>query len=220
MVLSSLTAGPLDTRILPGAMPPAPLPLLDALGLGWFCLRGEGRREHVAALNLARRTDVEAFAPRIRIRRQSRSGGVAMTTEALFPGYLFARFRYPEEVRRVVSTTGVVGLVTLGGPPPRLPDATIAYLRQHSEPAAAAPLSPVFEEGDWVRIAGGCFQGSEGKVRLAGGGHNRVCILLSLLGQEVEVSVPTTQVLRRADLPDSLAVSLRAAGASGLIAAA
>ena len=201
----------LDTPLCPlTALVPAPMvsprpamlrPLLDACGLGWFCLRAEGRREHLAGINLTRRNEVEAFAPRIRVRREGRVGGVHTTTEALFPGYLFARFNYPEQVRRVVSTTGVRGLVAFGGPPPRLDDATIAHLRQHAQAAAAAPISPVFEEGDWVRVAAGCFRGTEGKVRQSTTGRDRVRVLLSLLGHDVEISLPADQLITRAGRP-------------------
>lgn len=187
-------------------------PLLDACGLGWFCLRSEGRREHVAALNLARRSDVEAFAPRIRVRRECRSGGVATTTEALFPGYLFARFAYPDQVRHVISTTGVLGLVTFGGPPPRMDDVTIDHLRRHAAPVDNAPISPVFEAGDWVRVAAGCFRGTEGRVRELDAGHDRVCVLLSLLGHEVEISMPADQLLGRADVSKSVSDALRPSG--------
>ena len=188
-------------------------PLLDACGLGWFCLRAEGRREHLAALNLARRNGVEAFAPRIRVRREARGGGVRSVTEALFPGYLFAHFSYPEQVRRVVSTSGVLGLVAFGGPPPRLADVTIAHLRQHAQPALAAPVSPVFEEGDWVRVAAGCFRGTEGRVRQSAAGHERVCVLLCLLGHDVEISLPADQLISRTGLPDLVPAALRTARA-------
>ena len=175
-------------------------PLLDACGLGWFCLRATGRREHLTAANLTRRSAIEAFAPRIRVRREGRAGGVHTVTEALFPGYLFARFHYPAQVRRVVSTTDVRGLVAFGGPPPRLDDETIAHLRQQAPPAAAA-LSPVFEEGDWVRIAAGCLRGTEGRVRQSAAGCERVCVLLCLLGHDVEVSLPGDQLINRIGLP-------------------
>jgi transcriptional antiterminator RfaH len=178
-------------------------PLLDACGLGWFCVRSEGRREHVAAANLARGSEVEAFAPRIRVRREARSGGVQVVTEALFPGYLFARFRYPDQVRRVVSTTGVVGLVAFGGPPPRLDDRTIAQLRQTAEAHTAPLLSPVFEQGDWVRVAAGCFRGTKGQVRPSLAGRDRVCVLLSLLGHDVEISLPADQLIRE-DAPSQV----------------
>lgn len=206
------------TSLSPLAVPPAAetrtevlRPLLDACGLGWFCLRAAGRREHLAALNLARRNAIEAFAPRIRVRREIRTGGVRTVTEALFPGYLFARFHYPVQVRRVVSTTDVLGLVAFGGPPPRLDDTTIAHLRQHAMPAAAAPLSPVFEQGDWVRIAAGCLRGTEGRVRQTADGRDRVCVLLCLLGHDVEISLPGDQLISRTGLPGLLPAALRGA---------
>ena len=216
MVVAPLSS--LSPLVSPTVAPPRAeviRPLLDACGLGWFCLRGESRREHLAALNLARRNEVEAFAPRIRLRRESRAG-VQTVTEALFPGYLFARFRYPEQVRRVVSTTGVLGLVAFGGPPPRLDEGTIAQLRQHAPSVAAAPVSPVFEQGDWVRVAAGCFRGTEGRVRQSVSGLDRVCVLLSLLGHEVEISLPADQLIGRTALPKHVPAALRAAGASGL----
>jgi len=193
-------------------------PLIDACGIGWFCLRGETRREHIAATNLARRAEVEAFAPRIRVRRENRSG-IATITEALFPGYLFARFDYPDQVRRVVSTTGVLGLVTFGGPPSRLADETIAHLRHHSEPAATTPISPVFEAGEWVRIAAGCFRGSEGRVRELEPGCDRVCVLLCLLGHEVEISLPASQLIGRDDHSPNVPSALRPSVAGALTAA-
>ena len=187
--------------------------MLDACGLGWFCLRAEGRREHVAALNLARHDEVQAFAPRIRLRREGRAGGVQNVTEALFPGYLFAHFRYPEQVRRVVSTTGVLGLVTFGGPPSRLDAATIARLRQQAEPATTTAVSPVFEEGDWVRVAAGCLRGSEGRVRQSTSGPARVCVLLSLLGHDVEISVPADHLISRTGQAPLAPATLRLAAA-------
>jgi len=167
-------------------------------------------------MNLARRNGVEAFAPRIRLRRQTRAGGVQNVTEALFPGYLFARFSYPEQVRRVVSTSGVLGVVAFGGPPPRLDDSTISQLRQHASPALVAPISPVFEEGDWVRVAAGCFRGTEGRVRQSAMGGDRVCVLLSLLGHEVEISLPADQLISPGTLPRHLPAALRSFAAPSL----
>jgi transcriptional antiterminator RfaH len=189
-------------------------PLLEACGLGWFCLRAEGRREHLAAANLATRAQVDAFAPRIRVRRERRKGGVDTRTEALFPGYVFARFRYPEQVRHVVSTSGVLGLVAFGGPPPRLADATISHLRCHAAPTAPAPLAPVFEEGEWVRVAGGCFRGSEGRVRHLDAAQGRVRVLLSLLGHDVEISLPGDQLIAGTRQLAHVPVALRPATAS------
>lgn len=163
-------------------------------GAGWYCLRVLTHREHVAARNLQQRTGIEVFSPRIRVRRASRRGAVATVTEALFPGYVFARFRYPHEARRVASTPGVVGLVSFGGPPPAVADGVIDRLVTEVRRAAEAPPAAQFEAGAWVRIVTGCFRGSEGRVVGAGGASTRVCVLLDLLGHQIQVSVPGDQL--------------------------
>ena len=181
--------------------------------LQWFCVRSKPKSEHIAAGHLRVIDGVEVYCPRLRFRRMTQRGP-AWFSEALFPGYLFARFRYPEQVRHVVSTTGVIGLVAFGGPPPRLDDGTIAHLRQHAQSAVSAPVSPVFEEGDWVRVAAGCFRGTEGRVRQPASGRDRVCVLLSLLGHDVEISLPADQLISRTTLPKLVPVALRFPGVS------
>ncbi len=184
-------------------------PQFDACASGWYCLRARGRGEQIAAANLVGRVQIDAFAPRIRVRKQDRSGKVNTSTEALFPGYLFARFRYPDQVRHVLSTTGVVGLVAFGGPPPLLPDSMIEHLRRHAGPVGAPELSPVFDEGDWVRVAHGCFRGAEGRVRHTARGQDRVCVLLNFLGHDVEISIPARQLTARGEQPRHVPAELR-----------
>jgi transcriptional antiterminator RfaH len=187
----------------------------------WFCLRAAGRREHLTALALTQRTEIETFVPRIRVRRERRAGGVGTITEALFPGYLFARFRHPEQTRHVVSTNGVLGLVAFGGPPPSIAEDAIAHLRLHAEPQAPALVAaPIFEEGDWVRVAAGCFRGTEGRVRPSVSGQDRVRLLLSLLGHEVEISVPADHLIARASQSVATSAALRTAIRPGSTAAA
>ena len=73
-------------------------------------------------------------------------------------------------------------------------------------------MSPVFEEGEWVRIAAGCLRGSEGRVRQSAAG--RVCVLLNLLGHDVEISLPADQLINRIGLAKLVPVALRAPGRS------
>lgn len=170
----------------PASNAPAPL--------SWFCLRSEAKREHIAAANLSDRVSVEVFAPRIRTVRTTRTGVRASATEALFPGYLFARFTYPHQVRHVVSTTGVAGIVTFGGRPPVVADTVIEHLRREVSVAQNSSVAPLLEEGAWVRILSGCFQYIEGRVLHFDPRCDRVRLLLALLGSEVQVSVSSRQV--------------------------
>jgi len=163
--------------------------------LGWYCLRTQPRREFVAALNLRRRVGVDVFAPRIRVQRRARSGVVSALAEALFPGYLFARFEYPRQFRHVVSTTGVTSVVSFGSQPPVVADHVIEFLRAHVRLAESEQGQPIFTEGTWVRIVGGCFRDVEGRVLSFDAHTDRVRVLLSLLGRDVQVSVMARQLV-------------------------
>ena len=160
----------------------------------WYCLRVMARREHIAARNLNQRTGVSVFSPRIRVRKKLRGDTPAFATEALFPGYVFARFNFPAESRHVASTPGVLGLVSFGGPPPAVADAVIDHLSSEVNRVAASPDAPLFEEGAWVKIVTGCFQGSEGRVMRAHPASTRICVLLKLLGQDIQVSMRGDQL--------------------------
>jgi transcriptional antiterminator RfaH len=192
--------------------PPYPSPVIKTVG--WYCLRVIARREHITARNLEQRTGVPVFAAGIRVRRESRHGPGAWITEALFPGYLFARFGYPHEARHVTSTPGVLALVAFGGPPPVVTDAVIDHLATEVRRAAALPAHPGFTAGAWVRIVTGCFRGSEGRVTHDSGSATRTNVLLTLLGQDIQVSVPADQLQQARDYPDRIPTGLRAPAAA------
>jgi len=168
--------------------------------LAWFCLRTKGRRELTAAVGLRERVGIEVYAPRIRVRRPSRAGGaVATLAEALFPGYIFARFHYAAQSRHVLSCRGVTGIVAIGTEPTPVADDMIAYFQTNVTTAASD--TPILNEGDWVRIVGGCFRAAEGRVLHFDPATDRVRLLLVLLGREIQVSVPARQVLARNSSP-------------------
>ena len=93
----------------------------------WFCLRAQPKREHIAGLCLRQSSEVEVFCPRVRIRKQTNRGPVWFV-EAMFPGYLFARFDYPALHRRVRQGPGVSGFVHFGDRLALLPDELISEI--------------------------------------------------------------------------------------------
>lgn len=141
----------------------------------------------------------------------TRRGAIANITEALFPGYLFARFNYSTQLRHVISTTGVCGIVSFGGRAPAVADQVIDHLRREVSAADKTPVAPVLEQGAWVRILSGCFQYIEGRVLHFDPHSDRVRLLLALLGSEVQVSLPSRHV--------ALTTPVRAPYPSGLMAA-
>lgn len=166
----------------------------------WFCLRAQPRREQLAAQQLMARVGAEVFSPRIRVTRREKSGLVRHIVEALFPGYVFAKFRYPEQVRHVLSTQGVVGLVTVGDRPPQVDEQIITFLREQVEVASADSGTPAIAEGDWVRVVAGAFRNTEGRVLSVDPQTERVRLLLRILGREVHISLSRSAVIPQKDL--------------------
>ena len=66
--------------------------------LQWFCIKCKPRQESAAKRSILRDIGAEVFCPMLRFERARRSGRVRVT-EAMFPGYLFARFNYRNQHR-------------------------------------------------------------------------------------------------------------------------
>jgi transcriptional antiterminator RfaH len=97
----------------------------------WFCLKTQPKHEHVAATGLRRQLNVSCFAPRLRYRKMTRRGAVWFV-EAMFPGYLFAEFIYPEQHRRVEYSPGIQGTVQFGDYIATIDSETVAALQQQA----------------------------------------------------------------------------------------
>lgn len=163
-------------------------------GPQWFCLRSHVKHEHIAAQHLSRFEGVESFLPRIRFRRARRQGPV-WVTEALFPNYLFARFRWHTQVRLVRHAPGVSDVVHFGKRWPTVPDSVMEELRSrfgnNSVQVIGASLSP----GDEVRISGGALHGLAGVITRIMPARERVAVLLEFLGRQTAVEIPAGSVL-------------------------
>jgi transcriptional antiterminator RfaH len=150
-------------------------------GLAWYCIRSRRKQEHVAAAHVRVLADVKVFCPRIRFRRPTRCGPV-WVTEALFPGYFFARFSLGEMLLRVRSAHGVSSIVRFGEWYPEVADSIIEELRVETDDRVigGSPLVP----GDRVRLVGGALAGLEAVVTQVLPGNERVRLLLEFLGRE------------------------------------
>jgi transcriptional antiterminator RfaH len=190
---------------------PAPEP-------AWFCVQTQSKREHIAASNLRQDAHVEVFLPRIRYRHSTRRGP-AWVTEALFPGYLFARFPLPSLLRHVQSLRGVRGVVHFGHRWPSIPDAVIAELRSIVGDEEIKILSPGLNAGDSVEVAAGVFQGFQALVARVIPQRQRVSVLLDFLGRQTAVELNTNQVVpNTATLRAGVSESDQAPSSSGRMA--
>ncbi len=161
-------------------------------------MRSQLKREHIAARHLRQLPEIAVLLPRIRFRRATRQGTV-WVTEALFPGYLFARFEWRATLRIVHHAPGVAGVVHFADRWPTIPDEVIENLRAAIGEEEIHEIPSGFSPGDAVRIAGGAFHGLEAVVKQALPSRQRVLVLLDFLGRQTAVEVPVASVLRVAD---------------------
>lgn len=161
---------------------------LEQEAAGWYCLRSRLKQERLAAQCLWSQSGIEAFAPRIRFRRRTRRG-LVWFVEAVFPGYLFARFVLCEQGRLVMATMGVAGIVRFGEHVPSVTDAVIGDLRSAMDDDGVGLIEDTVQPGDEVTVAVGPFMGLAGLVKKYYHPAGRVRILLEFMGRSTEVEV-------------------------------
>jgi transcriptional antiterminator RfaH len=165
-------------------------PPSSLLQFAWRCIRTQPKREHIAAGRLELLAGVEVFCPRIRFQRKTKRGKVWFE-EALFPGYLFARFDMLTMFRAVSSAYGVRGLVRFAGECAKVPDFVVEALRAEM---TAGPVilikEPAMKAGDRAVMVEGAMRGLRAVVTQVLPGGERVKILMELMGTAVEAEVP------------------------------
>jgi transcriptional antiterminator RfaH len=160
----------------------------------WFCLRAEPKREHLAVRALQRRFGIECLSPRLRFRKLTRRGPVWFV-EAMFPGYLFAKFVYSAQHRAIESSHGIRGIVRFGDRLATLPEDTVAALRLKTGADEVVTVDSAPKIGEPVHIVEGPFQGLEVVVTQVLPAKERIRVLLEFLGRSLEMEVPAAKVL-------------------------
>lgn len=164
-------------------------------GEEWYCLRSLPKQEHIATANLKGMiSGIDVFCPRLRIRRRCHRGAVWFV-EALFPGYLFARFNPDTSMQAVKFVPGVKSVVSFGLFTVTIRNEIIEELRtdfDHNE-LHEVPDDP--RPGDEVTITAGPFHGLRANVLKLLPATDRVQLLLELLGRSMPVEVARDYVI-------------------------
>ena len=161
----------------------------------WFCIRAQPKHEHIAAACLQKDSGLEVYLPRIRFRRATRQGPVWFT-EALFPGYFFARFELAACRRQVHHARGVRGIVHFGDQWPAVPDGAIEDLRATVGANQVHVIEDNFQPGEAVLISGGPLHNLRAVVTRVMSGGERVALLLDFLGRQTAAELPSSSVVR------------------------
>jgi transcriptional antiterminator RfaH len=160
----------------------------------WFCLKTQPKREHLAATALRRQFGVECFSPRLRFRKMTQRGPVWFV-EAMFPGYLFAKFIYSTQHRAVESSHGVSGIVHFGDRLAILPENIVTALQSRVGAEEIVTLDCSIKVGQSVQIVAGPFHGLEVMVTQLLPAKERIRVLFDFLGRSMEMEISTLEVL-------------------------
>tara|TARA_B100000497_G_C7563959_1_gene340104 strand:- start:309 stop:851 length:543 start_codon:yes stop_codon:yes gene_type:complete len=164
----------------------------------WFCLRTQTKREHIAAAILDRLNEVEVFCPRISQIKKTRTGKKRFV-EAMFPGYIFAKFQFHAHSRQVVHSQGITRMVELGERriiPKHVVEDLKASLPDDVIEAPDLSILP----GAEIEVITGSLKGLNGKVLAQMSAQNRIQILLEFLGREITVDVKPDDIHLTQDL--------------------
>jgi|GEM_PF-400506 len=160
----------------------------------WYCLKTQPKHEPLVAARLRHLSGVEIYCPRLRLQR-STVRGLRWFVEAMFPGYLFARFPFVQRHREIQAANGVSGIVHFGSSYAIIQDSVVEELQQHTGSDEVAIVRSDVVEGTTVQIAEGPLLGLSAIVTQVLPGKERIRILLNFLGNEIQAEVHKSSVL-------------------------
>jgi transcriptional antiterminator RfaH len=153
----------------------------------WYVAQTQANGEAKAAEHL-RRQGYEIYLPRY-LKRRCHARKVDFVAKPLFPRYLFVAIDMAtQRWRSIQSTSGVSRLVTNGDEPAAVPEGIVRALRAQEDAKGFVKLdaAPAFAPGDKVRVLAGAFVDNAGLFN-GMADHDRVSILLEMLGRQVRV---------------------------------
>jgi transcriptional antiterminator RfaH len=166
----------------------------QAIDTRWYVVQTQVNGEAKAAQNLIRQ-GYEIYLPRY-LKRRRHARKVDFTAKPLFPRYMFVAIDMAtQRWRSIQSTFGVSHIVGNGDAPATVPDGVVDSLKTREDDKGFIRLDfrPAFAPGDKVRVLAGAFMDSAGLFNgLAD--HDRVSILLDMLGRKVRVLLDADMV--------------------------
>lgn len=166
----------------------------EGAGARWYVVQTQVNGEARAAQNLIRQ-GFEIYLPRY-LKRRRHARKVDVTAKPLFPRYMFVAIDLAaQRWRAIQSTIGVSHLVSNGDDPASVPEGVVHALkaREDTKGFIQMDVKPAFAPGDKVRVLAGAFMDNSGLFNgLAD--HDRVSILLDMLGRKVRVLLDADMV--------------------------
>jgi transcriptional antiterminator RfaH len=158
-------------------------------GSQWYVAHTQPHGEAKAVAHLSRQ-GFGIYLPRY-LKRRRHARRIETVAAPLFPRYMFVAIDMAtQRWRAIQSTLGVSNLVCNGDRPAMISAEIIDELRSREDDRGFVALftRPAFAQGDKIRVLDGVFSSALGLFEgLAD--HERVTILLDLLGRKVRVTI-------------------------------
>lgn len=155
-------------------------------GVRWYAIHVRSRLVSVACATLCGK-GYEVFLPVYRSRRKW-SDRIKERELPLFPGYLFCRFDVNDRLVPIVTTPGVIGIVSAGKTPIPVDEEEIEAIRAILRSGLAAKPWPFLRIGSKVYLEAGPLAGLEGIVTSVGKVY-RLVVSVSMLQRSVAVEI-------------------------------
>jgi transcriptional antiterminator RfaH len=160
----------------------------------WFVVQTNPRAEERAVHYLTEKR-VELFFPRIQVVRY-RELKVGFVVRPMFPSYVFARFRYPEEYPYVLWTRGVKRVLGAANEPLSVPEEVVSLIQGQVDEQGVVKVGRRLKPKDRVRIRSGPFKDLLGIFERDIDDQGRIEILLNVLGYQARVQIHESLVER------------------------
>ena len=154
----------------------------------WYCIRTKPKQEPIAANSIRELNNVEVFCPIIRYKKSTKRGKIWFQ-EALFPGYLFVKCDLNPMFKALSYSRGVACLVRFGTVYPTIPQKEMDLLQNEIGDDEIHVIKHEFQPGEITNVDSGPFKGMSAVISRVMPAKERVCILLDLLGAEIEAEV-------------------------------
>ena len=158
----------------------------------WYAVHTRAHCEAFAGASLEH-VGVEVFLPVLK-EQKALCGKRNSTTSPLFPGYLFAKFEVPTELRAVSYARGVKSIVKLGGSPCIVDESIIDAIKSQATSGVIEFSENRLSTGQVVRIHEGPLCGLEAVFQKKLDGSSRTVLLLKAMSFHARVILNSKSV--------------------------
>jgi transcription antitermination factor NusG len=151
----------------------------------WFALSVRPRLEAATETHLQDR-GLEAFVPWHKVRRRW-SDRIKELSQNLFPGYVFARFAYENQMQ-VLNLPGVQSIIGFSNVATTVPESELQAVRTALHSGLPIGPWPYITKGQRVRVKSGVLEGTEGTL-IREKDAFRVVLSVHLLQRSIAVEI-------------------------------